>query len=524
MSSNNIPLLSFNGNILAGTFIYTEKVIAGQYNSLNIVVKSDVNLQVTAEFSGDGTYWDYSISSNVVAATNKAVTITIQAKWIRLKVSNTSLVDSTYVRLYTYGSPTNSSVLAQLASIGNLNPVVDIGNLPTDFATPNTLQQYKFQCGPTAVTNPATNFVSMFPELYLTHTGASVASQFSYTNNGLSLITNNGSTLDDILDTPYNIDTTGCAITFSSKYVSTTNSTLGGIAVVGAGSNFGDRVGVGYYKTSANFTYSDWGLYLAPAGAVTFISRASFNVDPCDGTVNLPVLDLTNFQTFKIVITPSSVDLYIQYGNEFNLVHKYSYTSNTTPMLRDYAFGYFMRTFIDAASVATTGNLSVTCSDWLLCQYGNSFVSDDLNQSLPAIQGIYYNVGGSNTGAGILFASIENYTLYQSVSCLKTIEISNIMFTSTSINALMDFKIYRTSVLAGTSYGYIDAARSNARVSTTGTITTRGQLLYHVLITAYQAYVILPINIPIRAGESILIESNYTGTLSISYTFSCNIR
>ncbi len=505
MSSDNILELCYNSNLLAGGSVYTEKVITGQYVSLNITVKSDVTLEIVTQFSGDGTYWDFNISNIIAPDTNKHITLPVQAKWIRLLITNSSASPSTFLRVYTYGTPTNSSVLAQLSKIGNLNPVVDIGNLPVNFATPTTLQRYKFTSGPT---NPTTSpFYSLFPSLYLSHLGAA-GSAYAYDNQVLSLIANNiPNTTDEILDIPMQSPTNTNIVVCTAAFTVTSDSTLGGSALVGVASNFGDRVAVGYLATSP-FTAQGWGLYLTPAGTTTFIPRSDFNVDPCDGSVSLPTLDLTQLQSYQFVITPMGVDFYVRYQNAYSLVHRYSYISSTTPMFRDYSLGLFIRTTITAASVCTTGDVIASCSDWELQSTGRA------NVTLPTRSLCYECTKLAIPAAETAVFTLQNYTLFGAVSCIRTASVSKINLTRLSSLVPTTFRIYRNATILGAVYAYY-SSYSNLRVDTAGTLSVAGTLLASLTLGPQDSSRLIDCNFELKQSDTLTVTAQSTSSSDV---------
>ena len=513
MSSDNIPELSYSTNINAGVTYYTDKVITGQYVSLNTTIKSDVTLQLVVQFSGDGSNWDYSISNSIDPNTNKNITVPVQAKWIRFCITNQDSSNSTYLRVYTYGTPTNSSILAQITKIGNMNPVVDLGNLPSNFATPTTLQLYKFPAGPT---NPITSgFYSFYPTLVASGSATTI---YSYTNNALNLSSENAAnTSSTIQGTPINPPTSTSIVTFSAKFVSTSDSDLGGTAVVGFASNFSDIVCVGYNSTGPGLTYNDWGLYLYPAGAFRFVSHTSFNVDPCDGTVNLPPIDTTMFQTYQFVVTAFSLEFYIKYQGRFYLVHRVNYSSSTTPMFRDYSIGYFMRVLIPNLAVTTTGNISVSCSEWELQSVAKSTFTNT-----PLLRSLCYEATKSGITLEAPIFTLQNYTIYGAVSSFRTACISsiNLARTSTGVGIPVTFRIYIDANIAGAAYSSLSSF-SNLRVDTTGTLSAPGRLVYSYTLGVQESSVLLDRRIEFRRDALLTITA--TAASAVDVFISTNV-
>lgn len=499
MSSDNIFELTYTSNLNAGAVYISEKVIIAQYISLNVLVKSNVIIKLVAQFSGDGTNWDYALTEVVNPGTNKYLTISVQGKWTRFIITNVDVSNSAYLRVFSYGTPTNSSILAQLSKIGNLNPVVDIGNLPPNFATPSTLLSYKFMAGPT---NPTTSaFYSLYPTLYLNHQGAA-GPTYSFTNQSLTLSTNNTvNAFDDIVDSPVQIPTINFITTLTAKFTFDTDSSTGGTAVVGMASNFGDRIAVGFYKTTPGFTGDDWGLYTYPHGFFTYIPRSSFNVDPCDGSVNLPFLDMTEFNTFQFVVSSQSVDFYVQYHNKFYMVHQIYYTSTSTPMFRDYSVGYFMRAIIPNTAVTTGGGLSVSCANWDLQSVG---YNNNANRSIP--RQVCYERTKNNVILEQPVFTLQNYTLYSGVSCIRTVALSSLYLARKTSGIPVTFRGYFNATLAGAVYGTI-SSYTNTRVDTTATLTTPGVLVFSVTLGPEESSIMLDQIIQFKQSDTFTITA-----------------
>ena len=131
-TSDNIATLSTNIPLTPLDSWTSEKVIAGQYSSLVISIKTDQNASLEVQFSGDGLNWDIIDTYPIVANTPVYETIIILQKWIRLVLNNLG-ADMSYLRVYTYGSVQNTNTNAILVSdIGNKLGNLNIGNFPID--------------------------------------------------------------------------------------------------------------------------------------------------------------------------------------------------------------------------------------------------------------------------------------------------------------------------------------------------------------------------------------------------------
>lgn len=311
MSSDNVALLCYNSNLGSGVFIFTEKVILGQYVSVNLIARSDQDLSVSIEFSGDGSHWDYSINHNVPPGANEVYSTPVHAKWLRLRIQNLGLAASTYLRVYVYGTPSNSVLTAQLSKIGNVDPYVNVTNLPlTAFgqlsASAEAAQiQYAFNVGTSG---------NMFPITWsLPYSDIS-----SYSNPNLPLTVANGvlSFGPDMVpnskallwsSTYYYKPGTGIVSRFTAYFEQGLKSVLGNHPTT-------EYVGIGNYLQATMSPYNGYFFgYGDPTGAVdnfgivylnqgvrTFYPRNLWNVDRCDGTYLMPELDFSKMQVYQI--------------------------------------------------------------------------------------------------------------------------------------------------------------------------------------------------------------------------------
>lgn len=126
MASDNIELFSYTQPLAALASFTSEKMILSQYISLSAVCYGDQSFNFIFQFSGDGTHWDYSVPKSIDATTGTRVSTPVEAKWTRIRLVSTSGVNMTELRTFVYGVPSNSVLTAQLSSIGNINPKVDI--------------------------------------------------------------------------------------------------------------------------------------------------------------------------------------------------------------------------------------------------------------------------------------------------------------------------------------------------------------------------------------------------------------
>lgn len=88
----------------AATFTGTAEDVS-MYPSVVLACKTDQDGTLYADFSTDGTNWDSTLSFSVAANTNEVHRITVTRKYFRVRFTNTSASNQTFLRLQTlFGS------------------------------------------------------------------------------------------------------------------------------------------------------------------------------------------------------------------------------------------------------------------------------------------------------------------------------------------------------------------------------------------------------------------------------------
>jgi hypothetical protein len=260
--------------------------------------------------SGDGTNWDYSISNNIPTGSNQIITSPVQAKWLRLRITNTAAVATTHMRLFCYGSPQNSAITALLQGVGNLDPAVRVTNMPLsawgELSTCEDISriEYVFINGISGTVSPKTYKVcyndligysnNILTQANFTDGVMTLGSNFSITSkvymNGMPLKYSAG---------------VGVETRFTGRFYQDSAIQAGGPTQL---------VGIGNINTSSNsirdglfFGYvyqrNEFCIVYYNNGVRTSYPQSAWNVDPCNGTVNMPVLIPGNFNIFEISYT-----------------------------------------------------------------------------------------------------------------------------------------------------------------------------------------------------------------------------
>jgi len=112
VSSGNSTATPLNS---AATFTGTAEDVS-KYNSLIFSCKADQHGTIYAEFSSDGTNWDSSLAFELYANVNEVHRLTVSKKYFRIRLTNDSASNQTFLRLQVlYGS--HSSLTSALNSV-----------------------------------------------------------------------------------------------------------------------------------------------------------------------------------------------------------------------------------------------------------------------------------------------------------------------------------------------------------------------------------------------------------------------
>lgn len=529
--SDIIKTLSYTTPLTAGSSYTTEKFIGGQYSSLSISFNSDQDTDVLAQFSPDGINWDISIAKSFSAGVGSYENLVVLSKWMRLVITNNSLIDQTYLRVYTYGAIDNTSLNALIQKVGNVNPEIDVGNLPLtafgDLSVSDTThhESYVFNAGNTSI--PSDNDIQSFnSDLQAGDILGSVVPRIDFADRCINLKMNgdlNNVNYIQGCTTKYNA---GCGVTFrfTGKW-SLSDSDLGATLLVGTGYiNNGvrsDFYGFGWSAPGAPCTYDNWGInYVIPGGS-GFIPRTSFNVDKADGTGLLPALDTSKINVFQIKQTylgGGPIKFYIMNPDgDWVLVHVLKFpNSRTSSSARDPSFGFAVFGFIPPGSTITSGVDSVSS-----CSFG---VFHDFKppihptKNVVEFSGVEKSISASTET--VIF-SLQNYTTFQGSAVNSSVLIDTISVGgSGSGNNSIIIRAYVNSTLVGPVWGYVNNY-SQVRKDEVGTAS--GGLLVESFVVGRNDALVVKSTTPIKICPNTTITftafSGGTADVFLSVTY-----
>jgi hypothetical protein len=117
-----VDALSSTTTNLAGGATFTGPAIPDlNYTAVQYAIKSDQNCTIYVEQSPDGTNWDISDAFAFNAPTGSGNTVQLVASYYRIRVTNTSTVTSTYLRLQVIKVPFLPSLPRSLDADGHLS-------------------------------------------------------------------------------------------------------------------------------------------------------------------------------------------------------------------------------------------------------------------------------------------------------------------------------------------------------------------------------------------------------------------
>jgi hypothetical protein len=537
MASEEISLLSYTTNILAGQTYTSNPVILSQYISLSVVSKCDQILTVEFQFSGNGTDFDYVVTKSIPANSNTLLDSPVLAKWTRIVITNSSILDTTYLRFYTYGVPSNSSLIAKIDKIGNLNPTVNIGNLPINtYGEMNCNQytpliQYEFSRGTSG--NMLTNSYALpYTDIYTfsSNFDTGVGAPMTITNGVLKF--GNGASPADfalLIGQPYRYyGGQGITARFTGYFVQGLKSVLGDHPTT-------EYIGIGNYDDVTNipndcycFGYGDpsgdvdnFGIIYINAGIRSFYPQSSWNVDRCDGSYIMPTIDFSKMNSFQIsyqYLGFGMVRFYVMDPSTglYNLVHTIERLSTviTPSNLSCPSLSLLMFTEVESGVVPVTLEDEIGISSFGLFLEGKQIKSDEhvcieTELTLPLTSEVTILTIRCDT----TFYAIQNY---------YPIDIEYISFSCDGTKQVL-FRIYKNSSLSGTSFTTPSPTRMPVSFDTSGNIISTGEYIFSTSLSFEDSQLIYfdNIHLHLSPGDIITITAQSAAVSDVITTLSC---
>lgn len=544
MTSDNVQLLGYTTNITAGNTVYTEKVILGEYISLNCIPKADQSLTIIFQFSGDGTNWDYSVTNNVSTGSNTLISSPVVGKWLRLSIQNTSITDTTFLRIYVYGTPSNSSISAQIGKIGNLDPQVRVSNLPKgifgELATihPTPARQYIFTRGnsglmsTSAWTLPYTDIKG-----YCSLAGTTLTVGNGVVRFGNGLTPGGG---------PYNKAYLyggamryragqGVEATFTAYFKQPSLMDIAndnpitqyvGIGSIDSGTNDvldGYFFGYGDPTAGPPDQATNFGIVYINNGVRVFYPRSSWNIDKADGNY---LIDSLNFDYSNILRIEYE---YLGYGvvkfsvvnpsdGQFYPVHKIDRLSQLEypTNLSDPTVGFVMLTKFEAGAFPITTDMEIGVGSFNLSIQGSQVAPTE-------------RVGGVSTvtipGAETMIVSIRCDTTFYSLQNNYPILIDFISAACEGTKTLL-IKAYVNCTLTTPSWTALNSSIAPISYDTAGTISVLGNCVgaFGLGKSDNMRLDLSPYEFTLFPGDLVTFTAQSTAASDVTIGFSARIR
>lgn len=384
MASDNVELLSYTTNLLAGAYYQSDPQILGQYISLSIIASADQDLTISIQFSGNGIDYDYTVSKNITVGSNTSFSNPVNGKWTRIRITNNGILDTTHLRVFVYGTPNNSSLSAVISKIGNFDPTIHVSNLPlSSFGDIRTAQitnrvGYVFSRGTQGVVNTGAYKI---PYTDIEGSSNVVGSTWNYTG-GL------GGILGPIVGETVMFQGIrvryepgqGLVARFTGLFQQSTKTApdlapmtqyLGvgnGVISTRTVTNF---LGFGYINQGLASNTDNFGIIYIRNGVRAFYPHTSWNIDKADGTYQLPAIDLTKIQVYQINVQylgAGAITFYMENSSTglFLPVHQLTFNTGTTTSLTFSELGFIMYSKPEAGCVPTFNTDYIGCGSFAI--------------------------------------------------------------------------------------------------------------------------------------------------------------
>lgn len=542
--SDLVEDFSFSANLLAGQSYTSPKAILGQYVSISTLVKSDVEVLVTYQFSADGANWDYSIVKNFSASIGSWDSTGVLSKWTRIIIQNNDISNSTFLRVYSYASTASTALSARLTKIGNFSPEVAVdsftgmqtkaatGGLSVSSLTPWPLNQFD-QGRHVATTARIWNGVVL--EDYFAYkinlfATSLLTSSFSTSNNALVLCGMGGFAGDhQVVQFDYAIGNKAGqsnSYIFSSVFSNLTagdyKQLLGvfvkpdlSITAIESG------VGIGWNGT-------EYGLAIYYDTTETFVTQNSWNQDHLDGNgkSNATVdFELPNLWKIALIdLCNISLFWYNPSVGDFIPVHTYRAANTLSVQPLSSQGGQFL---LQMEKLTTTNHLLS-----LDYQVGNfsfgAFAESSLTPANPLCYG--KTIAGVTNTLVTAFALQNNYLMnnkYMAVACrLKNLILSCVPAAGGGATASVIVSIYLNPTFS-VAPTWVKLSPSGSPIyhnNSTGTVGSTGVLVYEfsVVGSGDSKHELDEIFIP--PGGYVLVMLQATAAVSHNVHISTNLE
>lgn len=518
--------LEFNGTLNDGDSWESNKVLLNAYASMTITFYATTDITMTLSFSNDGINFDVNITKSWTGLLKDYYTSVIYGKFTKVKLENNSGSNSD-IRMYTYVNVQNASLNAVISKVGNKSPQISVDNLPLtafgELMVAEDMQQtqYMFCTGGSGLMASKT-WTLPYSDVYTFSNNALAALTISngVAKFGAGITSNQYATLSGGLYT-YR-PSTGIESRFTSYFTqgggNFNTTVLSGIGNLSAQKPH-DGYYFGYIKNSAEF-----GIAYYNNGSRTFYPKSQWNVDKCDGTYLMPIIDFTKMQVYEITFQ------YLGFG----MVRFYIENPSTgLPQL--------VHTINRVNLYNTPSNLSIP-SLGMLIYIENEFGVVPIADSEVGVASFAYRLQGQPMKAAERIALVASKNAVSAEAVIANIRCDTSFYAATNnypcdidyITTSADgtknviVRLYKNSTLGGVvSWSTPYATLLPINIDTGGTLSTPGTLLLAYVMDKTGKTILdnlEHIHLHLNPGDIITVTAQSASNTDIILTASCRFH
>lgn len=516
--ANNISILTFNSSVLANATYTSEKCLLGHYNSLSVIGKSQTSVDVFIEYSGDGTNWDY-YEKFILSTTNNLYVSSVVGKWVRLRIVSTTA--SSYVRCFVYGN--YGSAGGSVSSIDETSTTA-FGEELTAGIKPEV--QYIFTKGTTG-----TYTTAILPYSDIKYYSSKALNNYTI-GSGVVRFGNGCTSVGDKMmlygGTYRYRPGQGINSKFTAYFTQgpKSNPQHPTTEYVGIGNINGTSVLNGYF-----FGYGDpsagvtsFGIIYINNSVRTFYPSTSWNVDKCDGTNVMPLIDFSKTNIYKITFQYLGfgiVRFYIEnpLTGDLTLVHTIQRvnTVNYPSNMSDPTVGFVMFIEVESGVIENGGTSEVGSCCFNLSIEGDSTPSND------TIGSSINDTGITSTESAIITYSCP--PVFYGSTNYYPIDINHLSIATDGTKNIVVNAYLNSTFSVSPVFGDIGANLIPISSYVGGTITSFGTLLFSTTLAKADTLTIKPLGLLIQPRSYItftakVVNGSSTSTVTLATSFS----
>ena len=541
-----LDLLTYTGpNLAGGASFTTIKRQILEYASLNISFYSNETFDIKVYFSDDGTNFDVTTDFTYNPSTsNGSISTPCLGAWTQIKITNTSIFTTSSIRMYVYGSITNSVTTAVFQTgSGAPHVIVDSGDITIDNQGLSVVNPNPFQ-------DSQLNFQNIYPQSRTTFTlndptddilpfmkwaaDDPTISYYATDINKIGLAGFNVSGAGDvgkiarfysscitpmIIDKNIIVDITcrfrdpspNSNVYYSDEQVGMSPMQDNLVATWTGGFSIGKGAPVAWGSTYTKFRIG--------LGGSLYVTQNNFNIDTLDG--NGPsgfTLDITKLNKYRITFNGGgTVQILFSVFNpstqQYINFNKYTDDGTTISPSQVTGFGLTIDS-VNQASSATPANAAGS-------DVASFATYIDSGSVIKPGYPISYGTTVSTATTETVIVVIDNSNVYKTKPRLIPAVLDEISLSSSSTTNSLTVRIYKNSIFTAIApLDYINPSYSPLLYTPSATITASSGLLIAQYTLCPSSNITKDINgIIINPEENLVITGQLTGGSSSSATY-----